>query len=66
MSTSLSELYDDRRFVQNRIAEAERQKRLIGHRNAANDEYQARERDIADFEKSIERIDEEIRKFQAH
>lgn len=65
MTRSLEDLYDDRRFVQGRIDDAERQKGLIGHRNADNEEYQGRERDIAGFEKTLAKIDEEIRELRA-
>ena len=64
MSKSASELYEDRAFVQGRIDEARREMKLIGHRNATNEDYRARERDIAGFYKSIDRIDAEIRELE--
>lgn len=65
MSKSIRELKEDRRFVQGRIKYAERQMDLIGHSNAHNEEYQARERDIAGFQKSINKLNAEIRKLKA-
>lgn len=65
LSNSLSDLYEAREFTQKRIDEAEHQKDLIGHRNATNDEYQARERDIAGFEKTITEIDVEIQSLRS-
>lgn len=65
MSKSVKELYDDRAFVQGRIDEARREMKLIGHRNATNEDYQARERDIAGFYKSIAELDAEIRELKA-
>ena len=64
MSKSVKELYDDRAFVQGRIDEARREMKLIGHRNAANEDYQGRERDIAGFYKSIAELDAEIRELK--
>ncbi len=61
VSKSIIDLYEDRAFVQDRIDEARREMKLIGHRNATNTDYHARERDIAGFYKSIASIDDQIK-----
>lgn len=65
MRKTVRELYSDRAFVQGRIDDARRQMKLIGHHNATNEEYQAKERDIAGFYRSIDKIDAEIREREA-